>query len=139
MPLASTNCVGAGLMSVHSLWSRPYDSVGCIGYESQSRSRAVDVVLHLGRPANSDRPDNFSLHLDGKPATHARYARKRGDAAKSDGSPLDEVEKVLSGDAEQSGCTPSSAQSRWWASRPQSIRLKALRLPPSSRIATFSL
>src|SRR6202048_2539478 len=75
----------------------------CIGYDSQSRSRAVDVVLHGGRPAHPDRPDNFSVHLDGKPATPRRYTRQRGDAGQKRRVALDKVEKVLSGDAEQSG------------------------------------
>src|SRR4051812_44184877 len=52
----------------------------CIGYDSQSRSRAVDIVLHRGRSAQADRPDNLSVHLDGKPATPRRYTRKRRDA-----------------------------------------------------------
>ena len=30
---------------------------------------AIDVVLHRGRPAQPDRSDNLSVHLDGKPAT----------------------------------------------------------------------
>src|SRR6202140_1834606 len=75
----------------------------CIGYDSQSRSRAVDVVLHRGRSAQADRPDNLSVHLDGKSATPRRYTRKRGDAGQKRRVALDKVEKVLSGDAEQSG------------------------------------
>ena len=39
-----------------------------IGYERQGCSRAVDVVLHRGRPAHPDRPDKFSIHLDRKPS-----------------------------------------------------------------------
>src|ERR1017187_6980356 len=42
--------------------------------------RAIDVVLHHGRPAHPDRPDNLSVHLNGKPATPRRHTRKRGDA-----------------------------------------------------------
>src|ERR1700730_86215 len=87
-----------------SLWSRLLLlSRHCIGYDSQSRSRAVDVVLHRGRSAQADRPDNLSVHLDGKPATPRRYTRKRGDAGQKRRVALDKVEKVPSGDAEQSG------------------------------------
>src|SRR6476619_3915405 len=87
-----------------SLWSRLLLlSRHCIGYDSQSRSRAVDVVLHRGRSAQADRPDNLSVHLDGKPAAPRRHTRKRGDAGQKRWVALDEVEKVLSGDAEQSG------------------------------------
>src|SRR3989442_245077 len=39
-----------------------------IGYERQGCARAIDVVLHRGRPAQPDRPDNFSVHLNGKPS-----------------------------------------------------------------------
>jgi hypothetical protein len=38
-----------------------------IGYEREGCSRAIDVVLHRGRPAQPDRPDNFSVHLNGNP------------------------------------------------------------------------
>ena len=58
-----------------------------IGYEREGCSRAIDVVLHRGCPAQTDRPDNLSVHLDGKPPTPRRHTRKRGDAGKSDGSP----------------------------------------------------
>src|SRR5580704_18022228 len=54
----------------------------------------------VGAPL-SDRPDNFSVHLDGKPATPRRYTRKRGDAGQKRRVALDKVEKFLSGDAEQ--------------------------------------
>src|SRR3984893_13889686 len=75
----------------------------CIGTDTQRLSRAVDVVLHRGRSAQADPPDNLSVHLDGKPATPRRYTRKRGDAGQKRRVALDKVEKVLSGDAEQSG------------------------------------
>src|ERR1700732_1563609 len=85
-----------------SLWSHLLLlSRHCIGYDGQSRSRAVDVVLHRGRSAQADRPDNLSVHLDGKPATPRRYTRERGDAGQKRRVALDKVEKVLSGDAEQ--------------------------------------
>ena len=51
-----------------------------IGYERQGCSRAIDVVLHRGRPAHPDRPDNFSVHLNGEPSSPRRHTRKRGDA-----------------------------------------------------------
>src|SRR3984893_16812990 len=74
-----------------------------LGYERQGCFCAIDVVLHCGRTAQPDRPDNLSVHLDGKPATPRRYTRKRGDAGQKRRVALDKVEKVLSGDAEQSG------------------------------------
>jgi hypothetical protein len=46
-----------------------------IGYERQSSLRAIDVVLHRGRSAHPDRPDNFSVHLNGKCRATSRCAR----------------------------------------------------------------
>src|SRR5438132_12312449 len=73
------------------------------GYEREGGSRAIDGVLHRGRPAQPDRPDNFSVHLNGAPPTPRRHTCKRGDAGQKRRVTLDEVEKVLRGDAEQ-GC-----------------------------------
>src|SRR6202162_5942619 len=73
-----------------------------IGYERQGCSRAIDVILHRGRPAQPDRPDHFSVHLNGKPPTPRRHALKRGDAGQERRVALDKVEKVLRGNAEQS-------------------------------------
>src|SRR5258708_19720980 len=73
-----------------------------LGYERQGCFCAIDVVLHRGRPAQPDRPDNFSVHLNGKPSTPRRHTRKRGDAGQKRRVALDKVEKLLRGDAEQS-------------------------------------
>src|SRR5436853_7155063 len=73
-----------------------------IGYERQGCSRAIDVVLHRGRADQPDRPDNFSVHLNGKPSTPRRHTRKRGDTGQKRWVALDKVEKVLRGDTEQS-------------------------------------
>src|SRR6202165_5803249 len=73
-----------------------------IGQERQGCSRAIFVILYRGRPAQPDRPDNFSVHLNGKPSTPRRNTRKRGDAGQKRRVALDKVEKVLRGDAEQS-------------------------------------
>src|SRR5258708_38615686 len=42
---------------------------GRLGYERQGCLRAIDVVLHRGRSTHPDRPDNFSVHFDGKPSS----------------------------------------------------------------------
>src|ERR1700731_3353549 len=73
-----------------------------IGQERQGCSRAIDVDLYRVRPAQSDRPDNFSVHLNGKPSTPRRHARKRWDTGQKRRVALDKVEKVLRGNAEQS-------------------------------------
>ena len=59
-----------------------YESVNRprVGHERQGCSRTIDVVLHRGRPAQPDRPDHFSVHLNGKPSTPRCHTRKRGDA-----------------------------------------------------------
>src|SRR5258708_8375833 len=102
MPLAATNCVGAlwwvwMMMVAPLLLSRQR-----VGYERQRRLRAIDVVLHRGRPAQADRPDNFSVHLNGEPSSPRRHTRKRGHAGQKRRVALDKVEKVLRGHAEQS-------------------------------------
>src|SRR5258708_36396581 len=73
-----------------------------VGYERQGRSRGIDVALHRGRPAHPDRPDNFSVDLDGNPSTPRCHTGKRGHAGQKRRVALDKVEKVLRGDAEQS-------------------------------------
>src|ERR1700687_3119012 len=72
-----------------------------IGYESEGCSRTIDVVLHGGGSAYPDRPDNFSVHLNGKPPTPRRHTGKRGYTGQKRRVALDKVEKVLRGDAEQ--------------------------------------
>src|SRR6266436_1017098 len=59
-------------------------------------SCAIDIVLHCRHP---DRPDNFSVYLNGKPSTPRCHRRKRGDAGQKRRVALDKVEKVLCGDA----------------------------------------
>src|SRR5258708_15018863 len=73
-----------------------------VGYERQGCFRAIDVVLHRGRPAQPDRPDNFSVHLNGKPSTPRRHTRKRRDAGHKRWAALNKVENLLREDAEQS-------------------------------------
>src|SRR6202020_3680268 len=72
------------------------------GYERQGCFCAIDVVLHHRRPAQPDRPDDFSVHLNGKPSAPRRHTRKRRDAGQKRRVALDKVEKLLRGDAEQS-------------------------------------
>src|ERR1700692_5036887 len=72
-----------------------------IGHERQGCSRAIDIVLHRGRPAQPDRPDNFSFHLNGKPPAPSRHTRKRRYTGQKRRVAFDKVEKLLRGDAEQ--------------------------------------
>src|SRR5260370_38441101 len=72
-----------------------------IGHERQGCFRAIDVVLHHGGPAHSDRPHNFSVDLDRKPSSIRSNTPERGDAGQKRRVALDEVEEILRGDAEQ--------------------------------------
>src|SRR5271169_1388635 len=73
-----------------------------IGYERQGCSRAIDVVLHRGRPAQADRADYLSVHLDWKPSSPRRHTRKRGHPSQKRRVALDKFEEVMRGDTEQS-------------------------------------
>src|SRR5690242_4275324 len=72
-----------------------------IGYERQGCSRAIDVILHCGRPADPDCPDKFAVHLYRKPSTPRRHPRKRGNAGQKRWVALYKLEKVLRGHADQ--------------------------------------
>src|SRR5258705_6714853 len=108
-----------------------------VGYERQGCSRAIDVVLHCGCPADPDRPDNFAVHLDGNPPPYAATRASVGMPAKSDGSPWIKLKKSWVETPNRAVYALFCAISMERIGAP-SIRLKALRLPPSSRIATFS-
>src|SRR6266403_3081630 len=73
MLLASTNCVGAVwweciiiLAPLLFFWNR-------IRYEREGRFRAINIILHRGCAAETDRADNFSIHFDGKSAAPRRH------------------------------------------------------------------
>src|ERR1700726_3020805 len=106
-----------------------------IGHERQGCSRAIDIVLHRGRPAQPDRSDNFSVHLNGEAPTPRRHTRKR--PAKSEGSRWIKSKKSCVETPNRAVYALFCAISMQRIGAP-SIRRKALRLPPSSRIATFS-
>src|SRR3981081_3718912 len=108
-----------------------------VGHERQGCSRAIDVVLHCRRPADPDRPDNFAVHLDGKPSAIRRHTRKRGNASQKRRVALDKLKKSWVETPNRAVYALFCAISMERIGAP-SIRLKALRLPPSSRIATFS-
>src|SRR5438874_3887551 len=109
-----------------------------IGYERQGCSRAIDVVLHRGRPAYPDRPTTSPFSLTGNPPPHAAIRARVGMPAKSDGSPWIKLKKSCVETPNRAVYALFCAISMVGIEAP-SIRLKALRLPPSSRIATFSL
>src|SRR5260370_37221630 len=69
----------------------------CVRYARQGCSRAIDIVLHRGRSAHSDRPDNFSVHLDRNPPPHPPTPQNVGVAAKTGRPALVKWEQVVRG------------------------------------------
>src|SRR5204863_7869593 len=106
-----------------------------IGYERQGCSRAIDVVLHRGRPAYPDRPTTSPFSLTGNPPPHAAIRARVGMPAKSDGSPWIKLKKSCVETPNRAVYALFCAISMVGIGAP-SIRV---RLPPSSRIATFSV
>src|SRR6202521_5020787 len=92
----------------------------------------------VGAPLSPIAPTTSPFTLMGSPPPHAATRASVGMAAKSDGSPWIKLKK---------SCveTPNRAVYAFFCAismvgiEAPSIRLKALRLPPSSRIATFSV
>src|SRR6202049_2154015 len=73
MLLASTNCVGAFWCKCIILLAPLIFFWNPIRYEREGRFRAINVILHRGCAAETDRSDNFSIHFDGKSATPRRH------------------------------------------------------------------
>src|SRR6202521_1158184 len=73
MPLASTNCVGAVWWECIIILAPLLFIRNRIRYERDGRFRAINVILHRGCAAETDRSDNFSIHFDGKSAPPARH------------------------------------------------------------------
>jgi len=94
-----TNCVGESgeYESCRSL----YHLVGTASDTSARAALRSRCRSHCGRTLSPIAPTDFSVHLNGKPSTHAAI-RAAWDAAKSDGSLLIKLKKLLRGDAEQS-------------------------------------
>src|ERR1700737_1069047 len=73
MPLASTNCVGAVWWECIIILAPLLFIRSRIRYEREGRFRAINVILHRGCAAETDRSDNFSIHLEGKSAAPRRH------------------------------------------------------------------
>src|SRR4030088_2544699 len=92
----------------------------------------------MGAPLTPISPTTSPLTLMGKPPPHAATRASVGMPAKSDGSPWIKLKKSCVETPNRAVCALFCAISMQRIGAP-SIRLKALRLPPSSRIATFSV
>src|ERR1700726_1148559 len=73
MLLASTNCVGAVWWECIIILAPLLFFWNPIRYEREGRFRAINVILHRGCAAETDRSDNFSIHFDGKSAAPRRH------------------------------------------------------------------
>jgi hypothetical protein len=121
-----------------SLWSRPYYSVGAASGTSATAALAQSTSFcTVGPPLTPIAPTISPSTLMGNPPPYAATRASVGMPTKSDGSPWIKLKKSCVGRRTEL-YTPYSAPSRWKEFGAPSIRLKALRLPPSSRIATFS-
>src|ERR1700682_2059419 len=92
----------------------------------------------VGAPLNPIAPTTSPFTLMGKPPPHAATRARLGMPAKSDGSPWIKSKNSCVETPNRAVYALFCAISMVGIEAP-SIRLKALRLPPSSRIATFSL
>src|SRR5206468_2195428 len=121
-------------------WNEKYSSSDHYAASDMSARAALAQSTSFstaGAPLNPIAPTTSPFTLMGNPPPHAATRASVGIPAKSDGSPWIKLKK---------SCveTPNRAvYALFWAISMQrigapSIRLKALRLPPSSRIATFS-
>src|SRR5258705_3171575 len=127
-----------GLVGVNHLVG-PFHSVGTAPGRSPRAALAQSMSFcTMGAPLTPIAPTTSPFTLMGNPPPHAATRASVGMPAKSDGSPWMKLKK---------SCveTPNRAVYAFFCAismvgiEAPSIRLKALRLPPSSRIATFSL
>src|SRR6195256_1585003 len=127
-----------GLVGVNHLVG-PFHAVGTASGRSARAALAQSMSFcTMGAPLSPIAPTTSPFTLTGNPPPHAATRASMGMPAKSDGSPLIKSKK---------SCveTPNRAVYAFFCAismvgiEAPSIRLKALRLPPSSRIATFSV
>src|SRR3984957_16445715 len=128
-----------GLVSMNHYGSLPYRLVGTASDTSARAAFAQSMSFcTVGAPLSPIAPTTSPFTLMGNPPPHAAIRASVGMPAKSDGSLWIKL---------KNSCveTPNRAvYALFWAISvvgigAPSIRPKALRLPPSSRIATFSL
>src|SRR5580693_4537690 len=73
MLLASTNCVGAVWWECIIILAPLLFFWNPLRYEREGRFRAINVILHRGCAAETDRSDNSSIHFDGKSTAPRRH------------------------------------------------------------------
>src|SRR5437660_1546128 len=122
-----------------SLSSLPYYSVGTASGTSARAALAQSTSFcTVGAPLSPIAPTTSPFTLMGNPPPHAATRASVGIPAKSDGSPWIKLKKSCVETPNRAVYALFCAISMQRMGAP-SIRRKALRLPPSSRIATFSV
>src|SRR3977135_2494039 len=120
-------------------WSRPYYYVGAASGTSARAALAQSTSFcTVGAPLSPIAPTTSPFTLMGNPPPHAATRASVGIPGKSDGSPWIKLKKSCVETPNRAVYALFCAISILRIGDP-SIRLKALRLPPSSRIATFSV
>src|SRR5205807_2490154 len=126
---------------VRAHWKSSGGSVSA-GYASAKSARAALAqsmsFCTAGAPLTPIAPTISPSTLMGKPPPHAAIRASVGTPAKSDGSPLIKLKNSCVETPNRAVYALFCAISMVGIGAP-SIRLNALRLPPSSRIVTFSL
>src|ERR1700719_4479738 len=127
-----------GLVGVNHLVG-PFHSVGTASGRSARAALAQSMSFcTMGAPLTPIAPATSPFTLMGNPPPHAATRASVGMPAKRDGSPWIKLKKSWVETPNRAVYAFFCAISMVGIEAP-SIRLKALRLPPSSRIATFSL
>src|SRR6266403_3926572 len=126
-----------GLVGVNHLVG-PFHSVGTASGRSARAALAQSMSFcTMGAPLTPIAPTTSPFTLMGNPPPHAATRASVGMPAKSDGSPWMKLKKSWVETPNRAVYALFCAISMVGMGVP-SIRLKALRLPPSSRIVTFS-
>src|SRR5712675_2823130 len=128
-----------GLVSMNHYGRSLYHLVGTASDTSARAAFAQSMSFStVGAPLSPIAPTTSPFTLMGNPPPHAATRASVGMPAKSDGSPWIKLKKSCVETPSRAVYALFCAISMVGIGAP-SIRLKALRFPPSSRIATFSL
>src|ERR1700754_3271879 len=128
-----------GLVGLYHCGRVPYYSVGTASGTTARAALAQSMSFcTAGAPLTPIAPTTSPFTLMGNPPPHAAIRASVGIPAQSDGSPWIKLKKSCVETPSRAVYALFCAISMVGMGAP-SIRLKALRLPPSSTIATFSV
>src|ERR1700688_328907 len=138
-PVSLDELCRRGFVGVYHCGRASYYSVGTAsGTTARAALAQSTSFCTVGAPLRPIAPTTSPFTLMGSPPPHAATRASVGMPAKSDGSPRIKSKKSCVETPNRAVYALFCAISIVGTEAP-SIRLKALRLPPSSRIATFSL